>query len=556
MAHAESSPPRTEVDLTSLREILQRVEDAGVLDEKSMSQLSGVVDTLALVTSELEKDRSSLRRLRKWLFGPSTEKRSKVLPKVGDPPAQSGAEASRAAGAQTTPAVEVDKPEKTPPPPKPGHGRNGADDHPGAQQVEVPHPELEAGMPCPDCSGKVYPFKKPKLLVRIVGMAPLLGTVYRCQQLRCNACQKMYTAPPPAGVGTEKYDASATAMVTLLHYGTGVPFNQLEKLQQRMGIPVPASTQWDLAKAAAPKVAPVFEELVDQAAQSDVIHNDDTYGPVLELMNPKKRPKHPEIDEERTGSFTTGIVAQRAGHHVALYFTGMKHAGENLRDVLRQRKEDLGPIIQACDGLTRNEPDGIPTLVANCNAHARRKYVELADVFPAECAHLIDVFSRLYKNDAHARKEGMGAEQRLAYHQEHSRKLMEDMKDWAVQKLETRQVEPNSSLGGALRYMLKRWEKLTLFLRVAGVPLDTNICERALKKAIRYRKNSLYYRTTAGARVGDMFISLIHTAELNDADPFHYLTAVLRNHEDVEEHPERWLPWNYQVRMGELSVAN
>jgi transposase len=62
--------------------------------------------------------------------------------------------------------------------------------------------------------------------------------------------------------------------------------------------------------------------------------------------------------------------------------------------------------------------------------------------------------------------------------------------------------------------MLKHWEKLTLFLRHPGPPLDNNICERALKKAILHRKNALFYKTVNGAHVGDVFMSLIYTCEL------------------------------------------
>ena len=96
--------------------------------------------------------------------------------------------------------------------------------------------------------------------------------------------------------------------------------------------------------------------------------------------------------------------------------------------------------------------------------------------------------------------------------------------------------------------MQKRWEALTLFLRVPGAPLDNNICERALKKAILHRKNALFYKTLNGARVGDIFMSLIHTAELNGANVFDYLVALQRHAEGRSaERPEQWMPWNYQA---------
>jgi transposase len=94
--------------------------------------------------------------------------------------------------------------------------------------------------------------------------------------------------------------------------------------------------------------------------------------------------------------------------------------------------------------------------------------------------------------------------------------------------------------------MLKHWDRLTLFLRQPGAPLDNNVCERALKKAILHRKNALFYKTRNGARVGDLFMSLIYTCQLNQANPFDYLTRLQRQADSVAAHPELWLPWNYR----------
>lgn len=93
--------------------------------------------------------------------------------------------------------------------------------------------------------------------------------------------------------------------------------------------------------------------------------------------------------------------------------------------------------------------------------------------------------------------------------------------------------------------MLKHWEPLTLFLRKAGAPLDNNLCEQALKRAILHRKNSLSYKTLKGAQTGDLFMSLIHTCRLNQVNPFDYLLAIARNGEAIGMAPENWLPWNY-----------
>ena len=144
-----------------------------------------------------------------------------------------------------------------------------------------------------------------------------------------------------------------------------------------------------------------------------------------------------------------------------------------------------------------------------------------------------------------ARAEGLNAEQRLQLHQDLSRPILEDLHRWLRDQIDQRKVEPNSTLGGAFQYLLNHWDPLTLFLRVAGAPIDNNVCERGLKMAILHRKNSLSYKTQRGARVGDLFMSLIHTCRLNGINPFEYLVALARYPAEIARNPDRWLPWTY-----------
>ena len=116
-------------------------------------------------------------------------------------------------------------------------------------------------------------------------------------------------------------------------------------------------------------------------------------------------------------------------------------------------------------------------------------------------------------------------------------------------QIDQKKVEPNSGLGEAIRYMQKRWEPLTLFLRQPGAPLQNNITERALKMAILHRKNALFFKTENGADVGDVFMTLIHTAELSGVNPFDYLTELLRHPRQVSDNAEEWMPWNYREAL-------
>jgi transposase len=355
------------------------------------------------------------------------------------------------------------------------------------------------------------------------GQAPIEATVYALEKLRCNLCGETFTAVAPEGVGEEKYDATTASMIALLRYGSGFPWNRLEGLEESLGIPLPAATQCEIVAEAAAAIQPAMAELIRHAAQGEVLHNDDTSMPVLALRRDAD-PDHDESDAaERTGVFTSGIVSTAHGQHIALFFTGRQHAGENLADVLEQRAAELAPPIQMCDALSRNLPKlpaGLEVIVGHCLAHARRRFVEVTPNFPEECRHVLEELGDLYANDTLAREQGMMPEERLRFHQLHSGPVMDKLHVWLTAQFAEKKVEPNSGLGMAIRYLLKHWERLTLFLRQPGAPLDNNICERALKKAILHRKNSLFYKTENGARVGDLFMSLIHTCELCGANPF------------------------------------
>jgi transposase len=260
--------------------------------------------------------------------------------------------------------------------------------------------------------------------VRFVGHAPLEATVFEMERLRCNACGQIFKADEPDGAGPEKYDETAVALIARLKYGTGVPFQRLERLQEQLGMPRSAATQWDLMAAAAERIRPGWEELIRQAAQGDVMHNDDTSMWILRLT---RKP-----DDKRTGTFTSGIVSLVGAWTIALFFTGWKHAGENLAAVLKQRAGDLPAPIQMSDALSRNSPklEGVEPLQANCLAHGRRQVGEVADHFPEECRCVLEILRDVCHHDALAREQAMSPEQRLRFHQEHRGPLMKGLHEW------------------------------------------------------------------------------------------------------------------------------
>jgi transposase len=515
-----------EVCLAQLKAIIEQARQEP-LNEQNGQLLLSVCETLGFLTEQLAHKQISITRLRKLLFGASTETLKNLESKPDDESSQ------------------ADKP----PEPKTrnskqGHGRYGAQDYTGAKKVNIPHQHLNAGDPCPDClKGTLYRMTEPARMVRVTGQAPLQATVYELEKLRCGLCDKIFTAKPPKGIGSEKYDPESVSMIALLKYGSGMPFNRLDRLQATLGIPLSASTQWDVLSQREPAFTPVHQALIRAAAQGNVLHNDDTAMKILNLEQ-----------GERKGVFTSGIVSLGDDHLVALFFTGHQHAGENLADVLKHRAAELQAPIQMSDGLSRNLPGSFATLVAHCLSHGRRKFVDLYNAFEPECRHVLEVLAQVYQHDSET--QGLCESERLAYHQQHSGPLMAELKDWMSQQLDEHLVEPNSGLGEAIGYMLKHWEPLTLFLRQGGAPLDNNLCERALKKAILHRKNAYYYKTANGARVGDLFMSLIHTCELNDVNPFDYLTSLQKHVKAVAAKPSAWLPWNYQQTFSDLEPSD
>ena|SRR2546425_1507926 len=530
---------------TTPEELDALVEKARVaLDESGYQKLKAAIRTLGYVTALLEDQQTTLQSLRNLLCQKQTEKTADVL---------------KRSGVTTEETSSEPKPEAEPKPKLPGHGRHGAKAYSGAPKVHVPHPSLKPGDRCPECEhGKVYLQSEPGVLVRLIGRAPIEATVYELEKLRCNLCGEVFTAKAPAGVDEdEKYDATVTSMIATLRYGSGFPMHRLEKMQDSLGIPLPASVQWEIVSAAAVRITPVFDESIRQAAQGDVLHNDDTSMMVLNLR--REIDIEDETDDaDRTGIFTSGIVSTREGRKIALFFTGRQHAGENLRDILMERAAAMKPPIQMCDALSRNLPklpQKLEIIVSHCLAHARRRFVEVTPNFPQACQHVLEALGEVYHHDALAEQRGLSPEERLLFHQQHSGPVMDKLHTWLRAQLEEKKVEPNSGLGGAITYLLKYWERLTLFLRHAGAPVDNNVCERALKKAILHRKNSLFYKTENGAHVGDVFMSLIHSAELCGANPFDYLTELQRHADELKENPSQWMPWNYRSTLQRAVAA-
>ncbi|AGH55338.1 IS66 family transposase [Legionella pneumophila] len=446
------------------------------------------------------------------------------------------------------PALGASKDESHEPKEPKGHGRLPHTAYINANEHTIPLEFLSAGHLCPrSCGGKLYRIN-PGILINIKGQNLASVNKYWIEKLRCALCNEIFSANIPAHVHQEKYHPSFKAMLALQKYYMAMPFHRQEYFQSLIGFPIPSSTQWQLMEELAGCALLVFPALEKLAANGSLIHNDDTVLRIVDtIRNNRQNP-----DKKRTGMYTTGILAQNGANQIALFYNSQLHSGENMERLLNKRHKNNGTVIQMCDALSHNIPETHDTIVCNCLSHGFRKFDELQTFYPEHCLPIMKWLSIPFKMDEKSKQLGHDEQQRLIYHQKHSLPAMLEARAYMENLLSSKQVEPNDSLGKAIKYMLKNWEKLTRFLHIPGAPIHNNDMERGLKIPIRGRNTWLFYKTEYGAMVGGVLTSIIYTCELSGINPFEYLIAlqVYKNH--IVKEPEAWLPWNYEVKLASL----
>jgi hypothetical protein len=543
-----------EIDASDVEQLIAKAAQ-GALAPAEQRRLVPLLKTLLWLEHTLLSTRISLTKLKRRLFGHKTEKRPRHHNDNDDTRGGNGTDP----GDNTSPAqspsnntpslsttTPIDTTDDTHPAKSGGHGRRAAADHPGAETIFCAHPTQQAGDRCQACQrGRLYPLA-PRVRLRFEGQPLAEVTRYERERLRCSACGAVTVAPIAPEAGHETYAVGLKANLAVAHYHLGLPFKRIESYQAMLGMPLPDATQWMLVEQVADSAYPIYERLKHIGANQALVYQDDTGARVLSLIKENRAEPPPP----RTGMYTT-VLRFEGPQAICLYFTGRQHAGENLDAILALRDPRLAPIQWMSDGLAANTPKQhvAQTIDINCLVHGRRQFVDIEDYFPSECTRVIDAIADIYRHEAHCREQSLTPAQRLVYHQTHSKPVMDNLKAWLQQQLEDHLVEPNSRLGGAFDYLLKRWTALTRFLVETGAPLDNNIAERALKMIQRVRNNSLFYKNPHGAYVGDVLTSLIETCRLAGANPLDYLRALMENRSAVFAKPDAWLPWNYRERL-------
>lgn len=316
---------------------------------------------------------------------------------------------------------------------------------------------------------------------------------------------------------------------------------------------MPDASIWDMCERFADVARPVVRELHRLAADAILFFGDDTGAKILDTRwKVKPRRKDGEL-ELRTGCHTTCIIAVTPDNRaITLFATGIHHTGEVMDLVVGQRTPGLSPPVFMGDCISSNTVTKSVVLYAGCNAHAVRKFKDLADRYPEHTAFALERYEKIFEVEAECKAQGLGPEARRDRHNKVSLSLLEEIRDHGHELIEGRKIEPNSDIAAAYNYVIDNFRRLSAFTRDLHAPLDNNRCERELKISIQLRDSARFFRNTVGAGVADGTLTLGATGLGTGANLPDYFTALQRNAADVRAHPELWLPWCYQARLEEL----
>ena len=564
------SPNRVNLSHEETEQLKKRLF-ANALNEKDLKIVVDVLNCYLWMQDQLSRAKLTLKGL-KALFGFKSEKNDKGATedsgedKEDDSKSDQkdpGHEADQATTGATNKLSSSASHKKLKPKwnAKKNHGRYSVDDYQGCPVVKVAlkNPTLLSGY-CPDCmqddtKAKVYP-QLPSTVIIFQSDPMISGIRYQLDRTRCCVCLKYFTADLPEAVREQpKYAASCKATLAIHHYYCGMPFNRIEMVQSAQQVPLAVSTQYDLMSSFhEDSVKDVFYALHAYGANGEANFFDDTPGRILEQIAHNK-----VLPAFKKSVHATAMMIEHENHQIALFNTNTLTGGKQLAELLSERSV-LEDFKTMSDAASKNFPTLDDTMMARwiiclCLCHGRRNFFKLLGSGDEDVQFVLEQIAIVYHNESYCKKHNLTGQARLEHHQKYSAPVLKALRVWFNNLFFYKKVEPNSEFGRAITYMLKRWYWLTQFLRVLDAPLDNNICEQAIKVLLRYRKNSLFYKTFYGAEIGDAMMSVIHTAVKNNVNVFDYLTALAEYSTYVRASPEKWFPWCYQETLQHVKVS-
>ena len=388
-------------------------------------------------------------------------------------------------------------------------------------EERIEHPVSPEQCVCPKCgSEELSPLGQPEEQT-IYERVPehFVRHVHVLQKLACRCGEYVVTAPGPRRVAEQtSYGPGLIAHLVVSKCADSTPFYRLEKACKRSGMPLSRSTMVDLFHRAAVELTPIYVALMLYIAGHEVVQADET---TLKMQTKTSK-----------GWVWTFLVQGAIGYHFA-----SSRSGRTPLEVLGGTAGTL--VVDAYSGYnyvcTPEQRER-----AGCLAHARRKLFDAREMAPEEVPVALGLILDVYRVEHDARADGIvGSKTHLALRQAHARPAMDALHTWLLEH--EPKWPPKSKLGRAVRYALKQWPALTVFLGDAAVPVDNNASERALRVIALGRKNFLFVGHAEAGQNTAMLYSLVASCEANGINPEAYLADVLLR---VQTHPA--------ARIGEL----
>jgi transposase len=491
--------------------------------------------------AEIEKLRLLIRRLQRGQFGRRSER-------LDPDQLQLGLEdLEQTAAAAETAREEVAARSGTPRPPR-VRRRNL-----GSLPAHLPRVEVLVDLEdksCPCCGGALHVIGEDTSEMLDIVPAQLRVKVIRRPRYGCRSCEEaVVQAPAPerpisGGMATE----ALLAHVLVAKYADFLPLYRQAQIFARQGIELDRSTLCDWVGRACWWLEPLWRLLHRHVMSSTRIFADDTRLPVLD----------PGRGRTKTGCLWGYAIDDRpwggASPPAVVYLYAEDRKGEHPAAHLAEFRGLLQ--VDGYSGFKRllagRPPDQIK--LAFCWAHCRRGFYELHRSTGSPLAEeALRRIGELYRIEAEIR--GRPAEERRTVRQERSRPLVDALHAWLTAQLG--RVSGRSTLAEAIRYALRHWQGLVLFLEDGRIELDNNTVERAIRPIALGRKNSLFAGSDGGARHWAIVASLVATAKLNGVEPLAWLTDVLErvvSGRTKAHELERLLPWTWQAERAGVDL--
>jgi transposase len=519
-------------DPDTLQQMLREVVAAAA---QQQAVLQGAVSER---DAEIEKLQLLIQRLLRHQFGRRSEKLSPDQLQLGLEDLEQDLAAQEAAQEAKAPQAAEARPRR----------QRDVERNLGALPAHLPRYEVlidVANRDCPCCGGVLHPIGELRSEQLDIVPAQLRVRVTRRPRYACRACEEaVVVAPAPerpidGGMATE----ALVVHVVVSKFCDSLPLYRQSKMFERQGVELDRSTLSNWVGRACWWLTPLYELLLSTAMASAKLFADDTTLPVLD----------PGRGKTKTGRLWCYAVDDRPwagpGHPIAAYVYSEDrknirpaHHLAGFRGVLQ---------VDGYDGFKRlagNRDDASVTL-AFCWAHLRRPFFEFhASTQSPLAARVLAEIARLYAIEAEIR--GQSAERRRDVRQERSRPIVEALHAWLVDHVG--QVSAVSDLAKAIRYALRHWSGLTVFLDDGRIEMDTNVVERAIRPHTLTRKNALFAGSDGGAERWACAMTLIQTAKLNGVDPQAWPTDVLERivaREVKANELHKLLPWNWKTTI-------